>query len=145
METNASGLKNTLLGTTSDKKYLCLQACNSFIGLGVELITNLFIFGESFASMREKPTQASQRDRPDGITRDVDLLFRHFRPQDDVGDDFDGGVETAAVDGGRVQERVAGGLAIANAAKLFKPAERKSYFNDFFEDLFLFPGHICHK
>ena len=65
-----------------------------------------------------------RRVRPDGVTRDVDLFLGHFRPQNDVGDDFDGGVEAATVDRGRVQERVSGGLAIANAAELFQPTEK---------------------
>jgi hypothetical protein len=59
--------------------------------------------------------------RPDGVSGAVDLLVRHFRPQDDVGDDLDGGVQAAAVDRRGVQEGVASRLAIADAAKFFQP------------------------
>ena len=50
---------------------------------------------------------------PDCMSSHVDFLVRHLGPQNDVGDDFDGGVESAAVDGCGVEKSVASRLAVA--------------------------------
>ncbi len=54
------------------------------------------------------------------MSGNVDFFFRHFWSENDVGDDFDGGVESAAVDGSSVEKCVARRLTVANAAKFLQ-------------------------
>ena len=56
----------------------------------------------------------------DCISSHVNFGVRQLRPKDNVGNDFDGSIEPAAIDRCGVQEGVSRWLAIANAAKLLK-------------------------